>query len=336
MDPSHFVFATCHPGLESALTHELAARRPELRRSFSRPGFLTLKQPDAPVDPAAPLGALLARAFGVGLGPWRNGAEAVQTVRALAQAEGQLALHAWAMEGVPPPMEQVAALRSATLGCWRDDLAVGAAVLDLVALEPATVWMGWHRHTAQHSVHAGGCMPMAVPLEAPSRAYGKMVEALAWSGAALAPGDTALELGSAPGGGTLALLQRGLHVVAVDPGRMDPSLAGVAQAHGVTLTHLCKPVAQLLPRELPPAQWLFSDMNLAPAVVLRAVQRLMPAQRQSLRGVLMNWKINDLAVVSGLGDLLMRFAGLGFCDVRAAHLGQHRQEIAVWGRQESA
>ena len=343
MQPSHFVFATCHPGLEDALIHELASRRPELRRSYTRPGFLTLKQPDTPVDAAAPLGARLARAFGVGLSPWRDAADGVAWVRALAAAAGPLFLHHWALEGASLQWERLAALQAVTPGCWTATLRAHAPVFDVVSVQGGAstdantmVWLGWHRHTAGHSEHPGGCMPLVVPPEAPSRSYGKTVEALAWSGAGLAAGDTVLELGSAPGGSTLALLQRGLHVLAVDPGGMAPSLATVAQAHDVRFVHLCKPVGQLLPREVPPVQWLLSDMNLAPAVVLRALQRLLPAQRASLRGVLMNWKINDLAVVSGLETLLQRFAALGFCDVRAAHLGQHRREIAVWGRQESA
>src|SRR5215471_5965689 len=43
--------------------------------------------------------------------------------------------------------------------------------------EPA--WLGLHRHDARHLPHPGGAIPVDVPVDAPSRAYAKLEEAIA-------------------------------------------------------------------------------------------------------------------------------------------------------------
>jgi hypothetical protein len=72
-----------------------------------------------------------------------------------------------------------------------------------------------------HVPHAGAFFPGLEehPSEFPSRAYLKLEEALRWAGEMILvrSGDTALEIGSAPGGGAYALLERGLQVYGVDP-----------------------------------------------------------------------------------------------------------------------
>ena len=68
-----------------------------------------------------------------------------------------------------------------------------------------------------------------LPYEAglPSRSALKLLEALAVFGVAVPEGGWALDLGAAPGGWTLMLARRGAHVVAVDPGALDPEVAAL-------------------------------------------------------------------------------------------------------------
>ncbi|MFO0634461.1 MAG: SAM-dependent methyltransferase [Nannocystaceae bacterium] len=62
----------------------------------------------------------------------------------------------------------------------------------------------------------------AAAWDALTRAWAKLEEALAWSRLPLREGDVVVEIGAAPGGAALALLQRGAEVaIGIDPARMD-------------------------------------------------------------------------------------------------------------------
>ena len=54
--------------------------------------------------------------------------------------------------------------------------------------------------------------PVDVPADAPSRAYAKIEEAIAWASLPIEAGQVALEIGAAPGGAVMALARRGLEV----------------------------------------------------------------------------------------------------------------------------
>src|SRR5205085_1993661 len=71
----------------------------------------------------------------------------------------------------------------------------------------------------------GGARHFAKTTDQTSRAEFKLLEALEVFGVTLPTKGRALDLGAAPGGWTRLLLEAGLHVVAVDPARLDPRLA---------------------------------------------------------------------------------------------------------------
>lgn len=72
----------------------------------------------------------------------------------------------------------------------------------------------------------GGARHFAHLPEQISRAEFKLLEALEVFGVALPSQGLALDLGAAPGGWTHILLESGMHVIAVDPARLDPRLSG--------------------------------------------------------------------------------------------------------------
>lgn len=82
--------------------------------------------------------------------------------------------------------------------------------------------------TAQENLSdwPGGMRHFAQTPEQISRSEFKLLEALEVFGVTLPSGGRALDLGAAPGGWTRLLLETGMHVVAVDPARLDPRLAG--------------------------------------------------------------------------------------------------------------
>src|SRR5947209_3776190 len=80
------------------------------------------------------------------------------------------------------------------------------------AQENLSDWPGGMRHFAQTP-------------EQISRAEFKLLEALEVFGVELPSSGWALDLGAAPGGWTRLLLEAGMHIVAVDPAKLDPRLA---------------------------------------------------------------------------------------------------------------
>jgi 23S rRNA (cytidine2498-2'-O)-methyltransferase len=192
-----------------------------------------------------------------------------------------------------------------------------------VATDP--VWLGLHCHDRLRSPHPGGAIPVAMPAEAPSRAYAKIEEAIAWAGLAVAPGQVALEIGAAPGGAALALARRGLQVWAVDPGALAPQVAALPSVH-----HLATKVGALRWEELPARiDWLLVDVNLAPQVALHEVRRLMPRLLGTLRGAVFTLKLNDWAFVAELPALVDRIRQMGLDDVRLRHLPSNRREVCA-------
>jgi 23S rRNA (cytidine2498-2'-O)-methyltransferase len=212
--------------------------------------------------------------------------------------------------------------------------AIGELVADVI-LAPApadpmsdeepevAAWLGLHRHDASRSPYPGGGLIAEMPVESPSRAYCKIEEAIAWAGLPIEAGQTAVEIGAAPGGAVMALARRGLNVVAVDTG----DLAAQVLAYP-NVTHIAKKVGAVRWEELPEkVDWLLVDMNLAPQVAVHEVARLMPHLIKSLRGAVITLKLNDWAFVDELPRLTTRIAELGLPNVRLRHLPSNRREV---------
>ena len=183
-------------------------------------------------------------------------------------------------------------------------------------------------HTAEHSPHAGGLAAVEPPPESPSRAYGKLEEAIAWAHLPIEAGHVALEIGAAPGGAALALVQRGVTVWGVDTGDMAPQVLAYRHANGARVHHVAKKVGALRWEQLPKrVDWLLVDVNLAPQVALHEVARLMPPLKDQLRGAIFTLKLNDWAFVAQLPALAKRIAELGLPRIRMQHLPSNRHEV---------
>ncbi len=331
-----FVLATCLPGLEPALKLDLARARPELRLAYSRPGLVTFKSARA-VAPDDPPGSVFAWVWGQSIGPL-GGDPADPAIRAQLAATGANRVHAFFRDRGEP-----GAVDLAPLSPWQalgpgGPAAPGELVADVIVAPVAgpprdatrggvngPAWLGVHRHDRLRSPHPGGAIPVAVPGDAPSRAYAKIEEAIAWAELAVAPGQVALEIGAAPGGAALALARRGLEVWAVDTGALAPQVAALPSIH-----HLAKKVGALRWEELPARiDWLLVDVNLAPQVALHEVRRLMPRLVGTLRGAVFTLKLNDWAFVAELPALVDRIREMGLADVRLRHLPSNRREVCA-------
>lgn len=319
-----FVFAACNPGSEGSLKNELARTRPELRLAFSGPGFVTFKTP-APVDASFEMESAFARVYGVSIG-----ALGVQEIAELARSERTPRVAVFPRgddrEAVARTREELLASGAFAPGAP----AIGDTVVD-VAVDPAAkapLWVGAHVHTAERSVHEGGLLPVELHPQAPSRAYLKIEEAITRFDLPVRRGQRALELGSSPGGASFALVERGLHVLGVDPGEMDPRVLA-----SPLFEHRKIPAGALKKQELPKrVDWVLADMNLAPPITLRYLARVVGPLKKSLRGAVVTLKMNDPTFEASIPDYVKLVLSMGFRTARAIQLPSHGREIAVVAR----
>lgn len=347
MNPSPFLFTCCQIGAEAALKKELAREHPDLRFAYSRPGFVTFKRADgASVDPDFELRSVFARVHGISCGKSAGDPMPILEFAKALPTEGKpLKLHLWERDQHFPGDEPLgfvagewtrnasrALLEAATQdGFIKFDAAsaprVGEIVLDVICVEAGEWWYGYHRHSAPHSPWAGGRPPISMPPDAPSRAYVKLEEAIHWSQAPLKSGDIAVEIGSAPGGASFALIERGLRVIGIDPGEMDARVLASPD-----FKQIRRPVAQVPREELPEiVNWLLLDMNVEPRVSLFAVDRLAHRLSDTLLGVFLTVKLNQWKIADQIPSMLEHVQVMGMARVRATQLPSNRQEILIYG-----
>jgi 23S rRNA (cytidine2498-2'-O)-methyltransferase len=354
-DAAQFVFMTCRPGAERAVKEEVARVQPEWRFSFSRPGFLTFKHAgEEPLDERrlAERHWTFAHAHGISLGRvigeqlaelaarvWNQPA-----IASLAAKGGFAAIHVWEVsrpaEGIDdePPMHPLCdaidgALRYAAPESYRNLRASSdirrparrnGRVLDVMVLAPGEWWVGYHRAVQRHERWAGGVIAAKLPEHAVSRAYIKMVEALAWSDLPLAAGDECVEIGCAPGGASQALLERGLFVTGIDPAEVDPAVL----AHP-RFRHLKKRGKDVRRKEFEGVRWLVADMNIAPETTLSEVETIVTHPGLAFRGLVLTLKFSDWNLAARLPEFTARVRGWGFRDVRARQLTSGGQEVCL-------
>lgn len=94
------------------------------------------------------------------------------------------------------------------------------------------------------------------PDEAPSRAWHKIQQACEFFHWEIQKGETVIEVGSAPGGISYYLLEKGAKLFAIDPAQMDNKFQN--------FTHIQKSIFDVDRRDLPKhCDWLVSDLNLS-------------------------------------------------------------------------
>ena len=185
-----------------------------------------------------------------------------------------------------------------------------------LAQENLSDWPGGARHFAQTP-------------EQISRSEFKLLEALEVFGVTLPAKGRALDLGAAPGGWTRLLLEAGLHVVAVDPARLDPRLSKqprLEHYRGYAETYLENAVETHKSFDI-----IVNDMRMDARDAARLLGQAAKCLRKDgfaisvLKLPHATREINPLATLKEALRLLSRHYGI----VQARQLFHNRQEVTV-------
>jgi 23S rRNA (cytidine2498-2'-O)-methyltransferase len=343
---ARFVFVTTRPGSERPLKNELAREHPELKFAFSRPGFVTFRRSDDGRDERE-LRSVFARTWGNSLGKLGGtddatlARDAVQLVSAELENETPKHVHVWHRERSLPSDEDFDAAReqlAAAVGALLADryetpgerptvnavAESGDLVLDCVLVERDEWWLGWHRAASPETRWPGGVPPVAVPQRLVSRAYLKIVEAMMWSELPVAAGDRCVEIGSAPGGSCLALLERGLDVTGIDPAEMDAAV--LAHPNFTHVRARAKDVKRSVFRD---CRWLVMDANVPPNYTLDTLESVLTQGGARPEGLVLTLKLTEPALAEKLPAIADRLRRLGFRRVRMRQLAFNRREVCA-------
>lgn len=208
---------------------------------------------------------------------------------------------------------------NAPLDATRDDLVETIVDVD------GKPWRCVHTKANARTPWPQGVPLLALPEGAPSRAWLKLEEAAALFDIPFRAGQRAVEIGSAPGGATHALLERGLQVVGIDPNDMDARIAAHPKFAHMKMTSMNVDASALDHYD-----WLLLDVNVPPRTALRGA---LPLLRPSLEGFVFTLKMKDASLANEIDDWLARIraaAGQSFA-LHARQLWSNGSEICVVG-----
>ena len=326
---SEFVFALTNPGSEKALKLEVETMKLGWRPGYQRRGFVTFKADESFSFDSLDVEAATARRLCLSLGKAATQEEAVARL-----GEARIIHHA---RFADRKMQGVSG------GEMAGEPQFGEIIGTVVELGASEFWAGLHRHAPFLSPDPAGDAGIAMPAESPSRAWLKLEEAARFFGLEFTCKDIVVELGCAPGGVVLALINRGVSVIGVDPAKMaDVVLASAiaerqdAPADRPWFFQCRKPAALTSRRDLGQGvTWFMSDMNQSPEVVLKECARFCK-MAPSIRGVLITLKLTDLLQVADKSRWFASLAEMGFKTIRLQQLSVHHKEFALLALRSSA
>lgn len=167
---------------------------------------------------------------------------------------------------------------------------------------------------------------LTLPEHAPSRAYLKILEVEKILNLNINKGNTVIEFGSAPGGATLALLEKGVTVFGVDTGVM----------HELCVDHslfswVKKSIQETLDSDFEgQIDWILSDMNLSPFAVLGELKKFLERTKcKPVKGIVLTLKMTKKEMLKDLDQIEKKVYKMGFDIYFMGQLPGHNQEFSL-------
>ncbi len=184
------------------------------------------------------------------------------------------------------------------------------------------------RAFASRDAFANGQCRKADDPQAPSRSYLKIEEAYGVLGLEPLPGETAADLGAAPGGWSYSAAKRGARVLAIDNG---PLKGGAL--HHPQIEHRCADAFKFRPEEGRTFDWLLCDLLEEPHHVVRQIAEPWLGRRWCRRFVinLKFGRVDPLALASANCARPDSIFSTAAANVRVRHLYHDREEFTVVG-----
>lgn len=302
-----FIYTIVNIGSEKLLKEEVAIKYPELSFAYSRPGYITFKDNSETLNFNSKLNLVFARAYGISLGK-------------VDKSNLENEIKKYSIDKI----HKFSFVNGESSGEYAN---IGDTILDVLEVKEGEYWLGMRKAHKCSWLIPGANPNLVLPKSAPSRAYLKIAEALIWSNYNCDKNEIVLELGSAPGGASYAMIERGFRVYGVDNALMNEDLL-----KNPMFTHIKEPMQKVQDSDIPrPCHLLVSDVNVLPSLILGQLKRFMSI-RPSIHTVYYTLKIGDKISVKEVLKHIDTFKTFGFTEVKATQLPSNKSEVLLYGK----
>lgn len=301
------------PGLCASPARPRTPQKEDAELTFARQGLPV--QAVSPADAAA-VAAIITELFADPRQAQKGSGLALHVFAPDSDAGNLLAAEVLALQGRLTTALSAAGIPLVADG--RTAHAEGGRLAQVCLLTAAEVAIGILPARAAPSLFPGGRQRFKKPKDAPARSALKLTEALAWVGHGPQAGEVCVDLGAAPGGWCQVLLDRRCHVVAIDPGRLAPHLAGRVE-------HLRVNAFGFEPEI--PADWVLCDMAYRPLEVAALLAKW--GRRRWAQFLLANIKLPMNRRVDMLARVREILTTGGWTGLRMRQLYHDRHEVTL-------
>ncbi|MBI2521470.1 MAG: hypothetical protein HYV97_13715 [Bdellovibrio sp.] len=322
---------------EELLKKEIAIRFPELRPSFSAPGFLTYKCGQSAMSEKDLTKFLPAYALKVSLFYAKVGRK--QLADKLKQLEKELLAPVF----IDPTSSQCLEIDQLVANQKNVIPKVNDWIVWIYLFEQKECWINIYPYWPP--ITSFGKFTSTIPKEAPSRAYLKMAQTFdRLRLKKIQDPQTFLEIGCAPGGVAYFLLQEGHFVLGIDSGEMEQKLLNSPMADRLKMIR--RPVQEVRKNDIekslqrlsvPNFEWLANDLNLPIPMAFNEAMRI-SQYSQDLWGLLVTLKTPSIESLPQLMTAIKKMSESerDFYYVQALHLPAHKKECLLIALKEKA
>jgi len=321
-----FLFFCTNIGNEKFLKEEIRVFYPDLSLSYSRKGFITFKNKGIlyDIETISQLEVTFATRVGICLGK-ANPAALLELVEKSLE-EWRIDLGKCIVHNFSINTNYCFEASKVFKRVVNEYSPINKTVLDVMSLGDKEIWYGVHKVGKNTTYYPNSKTAIIVPELSPSRAYLKIAETVELFNVKFDKLDSWLDFGSAPGGASYFLLNRGCKVWGIDPA----PVSGIVTDHP-DYSHFFSPVQDLSQEELPDRDisWVHADLNLNPKQSIKEVLRLCKKYNFTLKGIILTIPVIKMDHVKNIENFEDHFHEWGFSNVIGRQIPSHKQEYVI-------